>query len=167
MSQGSPRRGGDARRREVKRARLSSGLCPWCAKGPDIGRARRRVSKAGSGPAARAPSRSGRKGSPGGGWRLRTSCGRSARPTRRSCRPGVAVPALSTLGGFPHLEPLIVSMADHDSCTHTYRASAQFMVRRSAHDAVDGWSAPRHFRPSGARGLWAEPLSIETYGVRK
>ena len=31
------RRGGDARWRELKRARLSSGKCRWCAKGPDIG----------------------------------------------------------------------------------------------------------------------------------
>eukprot|EP00966_Prymnesium_polylepis_P233492 5400013-Prymnesium_polylepis.1 len=115
------------------------------------------VSRAGSGPAARAPSQIGRGGSPGGGRRRRTSCARSARPTGRSCRPGVAVPALSTLRSFPHLEPLIVSTADHDSCTLTHRASAQFMVRRSAHDALDGWSAPEHFRPSLARGLWAEP----------
>ena len=86
----------------------------------------------------RAPSQSGRGGSPGGGRRQRTSCGRSARPTRRSCRPGVAVPALSTLGGFPHLQPFIILTADHIRArTHTVPVHSLW----SASQPMTRWTA--------------------------
>ena len=54
------------------------------------------------------------------------------------------MPALSTSGRFPHLEPLTVSTADRDSGIGARGVHATRAVRPSAHDALDGWTAPEH-----------------------
>eukprot|EP00966_Prymnesium_polylepis_P160786 3715789-Prymnesium_polylepis.1 len=53
------------------------------------------------------------------------------------------VPALSTPGGFPQLERLIVSMADRDSGRRTHRDRATRAVRLSGTTACSVLGAPQ------------------------
>ena len=92
------------------------------------------VSKAAGGWASRASAASGTAQSAHIGRRRRTASSCSARPSARSCRPSVALPASMASDILPPFEPLIFSPADRPCgrATHLERATRAVRPARSA-----------------------------------
>ena len=83
-----------------------------------------------------------------------TSSGTTA---HRPCRLDVAVPPPTGFGRFPHFKGFIFSVADRDSSIGTRGVHATRAVRPSAHDALDGWSAPEHLCAIGRTWTLGRP----------